>query len=149
MALIDKIRWDLETAVKERDEDKIRTLRFLVANIKNLEIEKYPPEKRGMPTDEDVAGVVGKLVKTHKESIEAFLKGGRQDLVLREEKELFFLKVYLPEELSEEEIKRMVLLEMEKGERDFGRIMKQMMGKVRGQADGGLVAKIVKEALGD
>lgn len=152
---LDKIRQDLDRGVKEKDRDKLRTLRFLLSNIQNLAIEKYPPEKGGLPagglTDEDVISVIQKLVKTHKESIEAFKSGGREDLVKQEEAELALLQKYLPESLSEEEIKKIteeVIRQLtEQGLTDFGKIMGQVMAKVKGRADGATVARIVKEVL--
>jgi len=155
MGLIDKIHQDLESAVKQKDQDGVRTLRFLLATIHNLEIEKYPPEKGGLPKgrlpDEDVISAVQKLVKTHKESIEAFRAGGREDLVEQEEAELTLLQKYLPVELSEEEIRKIVKEAIRQladgGLTDFGKLMGEVMGKIKGRADGATVAKIVKEAL--
>ncbi len=148
--LFEQIRRELDLAVKERHEDKLRTLRFLIAEINNLVIAKYPPDKGGLPKaglpDEDVISVVGKLVKTHKESIEAFKAGNRQDLVSKEEKELAILEDYLPAQMSEEEIKKIVEEVKAGGATDFGQIMKEAMGRLKGKADGSLVAKIVKES---
>lgn len=149
--LIDKIRGDLEIALRQRSEEKLRTLRFLLAAINNLIIEKYPPEKGGLPKtglpDEDVIEVIQKLVKTHKESIEAFGKGKRDDLVGKEEAELQLLQTYLPEQLTEVEIKKMVEEIKAEGVSDFGQLMKEMMTRVKGRAQGQVVARIVREAL--
>ncbi|TSC53912.1 MAG: hypothetical protein LiPW16_264 [Microgenomates group bacterium LiPW_16] len=149
--LFDKIKSDLAKAQKERDEAKVSILRFLLAAIHNFEIEKYPPEKGGL-TDEDVISVIQKLVKTHKESIEAFKTGGREDLVKQEEAELAILKKYLPESISEEEIRKAVVEIVKEmgavGSGDFGKVMGEVMGKLRDRADGATVAKIVKEVLG-
>lgn len=145
--LLDKIYRDLESAVREKDKDGVRTLRFLLATIHNFEIEKYPPEKGGL-TDEDVISVIQKLVKTHKESIEAFKSGGREDLVKQEEEELAILQKYLPQPLTEEEVRRIVEQVKAAGLTDFGQIMKEVLPKLAGRADGATVAKIVKEVLG-
>ncbi len=148
--LFEQIRHELDLAVKERNEDKLRTLRFLIAEINNLTIAKYPPDKGGLPKtglpDEDVISVISKLVKTHKESIEAFKTGNRQDLVTKEEKELAILEDYLPAQMSEEEIKKVVEEVKAGGVTDFGQIMKEAMGRLKGKADGSTVAKIVKES---
>lgn len=149
--LLDKIQQDLERALKERNLDAVRTLRFLLSAIHNLEIEKYPPGKGGVPSnglpDEDVITVIAKMTKTHRESIEAFKTGGRADLVKKEEEELSLLQRYLPESLSEEAIKKLVIEAERRGLSDFGQIMKDVMAKVRGQADGGTVSKVVKEVI--
>lgn len=148
MFLINKIRQDLESAVKEKDQDTLRTLRFLLSAIHNLEIEKYPPAfAKGGLTDEDVILVVQRLVKTHNESIEAFKAGGRIDLVKQEEKELVILGKYLPEQASEEEIRKIVAEVKAPGLTDFGKIMGEAMTKLRGRASGATVARIVKEEL--
>lgn len=149
--LIDKIKSDLTIAQKERGELKVSTFRLLLSEINNLIIAKYPPEKGGLPADgipdEDVISAIQKLVKTHRESIEAFKAGKRNDLVGKEETELAILQKYLPEQLSEEEIKKMVEEVISGGMSDFSQIMKEIMARVKGKADGGTVAKIVKECL--
>ncbi|MBI5465030.1 GatB/YqeY domain-containing protein [Candidatus Gottesmanbacteria bacterium] len=98
--LLIKIHQDLESAVRKKNQDSLRTLRFLLSEIHNLEIAKYPPAyTKGGLTDEDVISIIQKLVKTHKESIEAFKAGGRIDLVKQEEAELAILQKYLPESI--------------------------------------------------
>ena len=91
--LLDKLQTDLTMAMKAREEIKISTLRFLLGAIFNLQIEKG---KDYVASDSDVLTVVAKQMKTHKESIEMFAKGGRKDLVDRERKELEILQTYLP-----------------------------------------------------
>lgn len=149
--LIEQIKSDLITAQKKQDNAKLACLRFLLSEVNNLLIAKYPPEKGGVPAtglpDGDVIAVVQKLVKTHKESIEAFKAGGRQDLVEREERELAILQKYLPAQMSEEEIKKVVEEVRATGLVDFGQVMKEVMGRVKGKADGATVAKIVKDCL--
>ena len=112
---------------------------------------KYTPDKGGIPADgipdEDVISVLQKVVKTHHESIEAFKAGNRPDLVAKEEAELTILKQYLPAQISEKEIKKVVDEIKATGINDFGQVMKAVMAKVRGKADGSMVAKIVKENL--
>jgi uncharacterized protein YqeY len=150
-ALIDRIRADLNDALRQKKEDKLRTLRFLLAAVNNLIIEKYPPGKGGLPQsglpDGEVIEVIQRLVKTHRESIEAFQKGGRDDLVQREETELRILQSFLPEQLTEEEIKKMVSQIKARGVSNFGQLMKEIMEMVKGRASGDLVAKIVRGAL--
>ena len=153
MPLIDKIRHDLNQALKSSNEEVVRTLRFLLSEVHNLTVAKYPPEKGGLPEgglpDQDIIAVIQKLVKTHKESIEAFKKGQREDLVKKEEAELEILNHYLPRQLSYEEIRKKVEECQKMGIKDFGQMMREVMAKVKGQAEGGEVAKIVKEVLGE
>lgn len=149
--LLEQVREELSAALKAREQDKVRTLRFLLSEIHNLETAKYPPEKGGLPAtglpDEDVLLAIQKLVKTHKESIAAFNAGKRQDLVEKETRELEMLQKYLPSQLSEEEIRKTVEEAKARGFTDFGQIMKEVMAKLRGGADGSMVAKVVKDIL--
>jgi hypothetical protein len=151
--LLENINSDLKEALKARDDSKVLTLRFLLAAIKNLEIDKYPPSKGGSLTDEDVLSVIQKQVKTHKESIEMFEKGGRADLVEKEKKELSVLTDFLPEELDEEIVKREVAeglaaLKQQGGDlSNTGKVIGILMPKFKGRVDGGTVARIVKEML--
>lgn len=150
--LFDKIKQDLGQAMKQKDEAGVRTLRFLLSSINNFVIAKYPPVQGGLPVggvpDEDVVVIIQKLVKTHQESIEAFRNGDRVDLVAKEEAELQILKTYLPIQLDETTIRKMAEETKAKGLTDFGSLMKELMIRVKGRADGATVAKIVKEVLG-
>lgn len=151
--ILEKINSDLKEALKARDENKVSTLRFLLSAIKNLEIDKYPPSKGGSLTDEDLLSVVQKQVKTHKESIEMFEKGGRTDLVEKEKKELSVLMEFLPEALDEEIVKKEVaesiaaLKQQEEDLSNVGRVIGILMPRFKGRVDGGTVARIVKEIL--
>lgn len=149
--LIDQLKEDLVKAQKSQDSVSLSTLRFLLAEINNLGMAKYPPSAGGIPAsglpDEDVVSVLQKQVKTHHESIEAFGKGNRQDLVEKETAELSILQKYLPEQMGEQEIKKIVEEVKAGGLTDFGQVMKEVMAKVKGKADGNLVAKMVKETL--
>jgi len=141
--LLDKLQSDLAKAVKARDQVRVDTLRFLLGAIFNLQIEKG---KDYVATDNDVLTVVARQVKTHNESIEMFTKGGRQDLVSREQSELAILLEYMPAQMSEEKIRTKILEIKEKsGASDFGTLMKLAMGELKGKADGSLVAKILKD----
>lgn len=141
--LLERIKTELVTALKTGEKEKAAALRFLLAAVKNFEIAKYPPVKGGSLCDEDIVSVVKKLVGQHKESIEMFKKGGRTDLVKKEEAELSILKPYLPPEISDEELREIV---KRTAGTDFGETMKRVMAEVRGRADGGRVAVMVKEA---
>ncbi len=159
-----KIQTDLTKAVKEGDEIGRSTLRMLLAAILNKEKEKRyeaskeKPElsekelvKKANLTDEEIIEVISSEVKKRKEAIEGFEKGKREDLIKKEKAELEVLQAYLPEQLSEEEIRKLIKEVIEKvgveGMKDFGKVMAEIMPKVKGKADGNLVSKIVKELL--
>lgn len=136
---------DLTKALKENDTLKVSTLRFLLSFLKNKEIELRGTRKI---SDDDVIAVIKKQVKTHEESIIAFEKGNRPDLINKERAELAILKQYLPEEISESSVRSSVNdLLAGKTDLDFGSAMKLAMGSFKGQADGSLVSRLVKEVL--
>lgn len=147
--LLSKIKEDLKKAQKNKEETKVSILRMLLAEIKNEEIALK--KKEGL-TDDEVLSVIQRNVKRHKDSIESFKKGKREDLVEKEEEELKILKNYLPEELSEEELEKIVSQKIEElkasGPSDFGKVMGAVMAEVKGRAEGKKVAQIVKEKLG-
>ena len=143
--LLDKIQADINQALRDRNQMKVNCLRFLLGAVFNLQIEKYPPSVGGSLTDDDILTVITKQVKTHKESIEMFAKGGRADLVSKETAELTILESYLPQQLTEEEIAVIVqkIKEANSGA-DFGTLMKLVMAELKGKADGAVVSKYVR-----
>ncbi len=146
--LVDTLQSDLAKAQKDRDQIKVDALRFLLGAVFNLQIEKYPGRDRSSLTDADVQSVIAKQIKTHRESIAMFTQAKRDDLVERENQELAILLSYMPAALSEAEVKAKIeaLIASAPGS-DFGTVMKLAMAKFGGQADGALVAQIVKECL--
>ena len=132
-----------------RDELKTSVLRMLLSAINYSEIEKGGAGYEA--TDEDVLSVIQKEVKQRRDSIEEFKKGGRQELVDKETKELEILQTYLPEQMSEDEIRKSVEETISqtgaKSIRDMGRVMGALMPKLKGKADASLVSKIVRENL--
>lgn len=149
MDLEEKIEEDLKRAMKERNEIVVATLRLLKSAIKNKEIELRGQKKE--LTEDMLIKVIQSESKKRKDSIEAFQLGGREDLANREKAELLILEKYLPEQLSEEEIKNIIKeVIKEKGEvneKDFGPVMKEVVIRVRGKSEGGIVSRLVKEAL--
>jgi len=145
--LEEKILNDYKEAMKNNDALKVSTLSFLRAQFINLAIEK----KKKSLDDIDCVAVIKKSVKQHQDSIEQFKQGSRQDLADKESRELEILKSYLPPELAEEEIKKIIeeviVLIGASGIKDMGRVMKEVTAKVAGQADGKLVSGIVRERL--
>lgn len=146
MTLQERIESDLKAALKEKDKPRLSALRLIKAAIKNKEIEKGSPL-----SEEDLIALLSSLAKQRKESIAEFQRGGREDLVLKEEEELRLLKSYLPEELSKEELTRLVKETINEvgasTTADMGKVMKALMPKVRGRADGKEVSAIVREIL--
>jgi len=132
--------------MKAKDKVKLSTIRMIMSLIKNAEIDK-----RGELTDEEITGLLQKYAKQRKESIEMYEKGGRQDLVEKEKAELAIVESYLPEQLDENEIKNIVKSTIEEvgasSVKDMGKVMKAVMPKLRGRADGSVVNRIVKELL--
>jgi uncharacterized protein YqeY len=148
MSLNEKIRNDLEKALKEKDLVRISALRFLLSQIQNKEIEL---NKRNRLSDEEIVAVIRKQAKERQESIEAYRQGNRDDLVKKEEVELKILNTYLPQLLSSEELEKIVSQTIKeigaKGAEDFGKVMGAVMGKVKGGADGQMVASLVKKMI--
>ncbi|WP_041082854.1 GatB/YqeY domain-containing protein [Thermotoga profunda] len=147
MSLKEKLSEDLKQAMKARDETKIRTIRLLIAAIKNFEVEKL-----GQATDDDVLQIMSKEVKKRLESIEMYRQAKREDLAIEEENELKIIKSYMPEQMSEDQIRELAKKLIQQynlsSPKDIGTVMKLIMPQVKGKADGKLVNKIVQELLG-
>ena len=147
--LYDKISKDMIEAMKAHDKDKVSRLRLLKSAVDKYLIDNKM--ERHEATDDVVIEVVSKQVKTHKESIEQFKAGNRQDLVDGLNKEIELLSTYLPEQLSEEELRKIIDEVFDKVKptsmKDMGTIMKELKPLVNGKADMKLVNTIVKEKL--
>ena len=146
MTFVEKIRRDLTAAMKADDKVRVSILRMLVAALHNEEIEF----RRSLQT-EDAVRVVTRLARQSRESIREFHRGGRGDLVKKEEQELEILQGYMPEMMEEEEIEGHVgraIAEVGASEpKDLGRVMAVLMPKLSGKAEGSLVNRIVREKL--
>jgi hypothetical protein len=150
MSLKDKILEDLKAAMKAKESDKLQVLRSLKSKL----LEKEISERKGGEatlSDEQVVEVLMKAAKQRKESIEQFEKGGRKDLAESEKYELNVIEQYLPEMMSEEEIRDAVQKQIdEMGAEtmaDMGKVMGALMGKLKGKAEGAEISRIVKEEL--
>ncbi len=146
MSLVQRLKGDLNQALRKGEKERVSTLRLLLSNIGNAEIAK------GGPLDEPgVLGVIAKQAKQNRESIDAFRQGERSDLVAKEERELSVLQEYLPQPMSSEEIAaaaRQAIAEVGAvGPGDKGKVMGKLMPQVKGKADGGEVNAIVSELL--
>ena len=146
MALKDSIQEALKGALKQQHRVELATLRLLLSEIKNAEIAQQKPAD-----DNKVLDVITKEVKRRRESIEAFKKGNRSDLVAQEEAELAILMGYLPEQMSRPEIiaaaRQVVDAVGANGLNDKGKVMSQLMPQLKGKADGKEVSEIVSELL--
>jgi uncharacterized protein YqeY len=138
---------DVKQAMKSGDTLKRDTLRMLLASIKNAEGAKLDALDEG-----EVLGVIAKEVKRHLESIDAFKKGNRADLVAKEEAELKILQSYMPAQLSHDDVvkavKEVIAAVGATGPGDKGKVMQQLMPKLKGKADGKLINDVVTELLG-
>lgn len=143
MTLEERLRDEVTVAMKAKNEATVRTLRFVMAQVKDAQIEKRAPL-----TDEEVVQVLKRLVKQRQESIEAFQKAGREDLVDRESEEKKLLETYLPAQLSEGEIGKVVDKVLQGPDiPNFGEVMGKVMQRIGNQADGKTVAQIVSRKL--
>jgi uncharacterized protein len=144
--MLDQIQSDLKEAQIAHDEVKVSTLRLLLAEIKNEEIKKGE-----QLSDPDMVSMVQREVKKRREAAEGFRSGGREESAKVEEQELEVLQSYLPEQLSNEELTKMVEEAInELGANsisDMGKVIGLVMGKVAGKAEGGAVSSIVKQKL--
>ena len=132
--------------MKARAKVRLAALRFLSSSVKNREVELGHEL-----SEEEFHEVAGREARRRKESIEAYEKGGRQDLVDREREELATIEAYLPPALSDEEMERMIddaiAASGATGPKDMGKVMKAVMAKARGQVDGSVVSARVRERL--
>ena len=146
MALKQKIQDDLKIALKNKDQARLSILRMLCSEIHNAEIEK-----RKDATDEEALAVLAGAAKKHEDSITQFKTGGRDDLVQKEQTELDIIRSYLPAQLTEPEIKALIAEAVAEtqaeGPVDFGKVMKKLMPKTKGRANGQVVSALVKEQI--
>jgi hypothetical protein len=145
--LLDALLADIKDAMKSRDTDLLTALRTLHAQIKDATTNAGRD-----PEDVYVAPVVAKAIKQRQDAIEQFRKGGREDLAVREEKEIVAYRKYQPEQLDtpaiEALVKKAVAETGASGRKDMSKVMAVLMPQVKGRADGKLVNSIVQAALG-
>ncbi|OGN95194.1 MAG: aspartyl-tRNA amidotransferase [Chloroflexi bacterium RBG_13_50_10] len=146
MTLAQKIRTDLEQALRGKDSRRCSVLRLVLSSIRNAEIAQQKTLD-----DSGILVVIDKEAKMRRESIEAFEKGNRPDLVANEKAELAILLEYLPEQMSREEIAtaaRKVISDLGATDpKDKGKVMSQLMPQLRGRAQGQEVSEVVSELL--
>jgi len=146
MSLKEKITEDMKAAMRAKDSERLGTIRLLTAAMKQKEVDE-----RVELDDVAVIGIVDKMLKQRKDSIEAFEKAGRQDLADKEKAEVAVLQAYLPARLSADEIAaevKAIVAELgAKGPGDMGKVMGAVKSRLAGKADMGLVSAAVKAAL--
>ena len=138
---------DLNASLKAGKSGRVGTLRLLISAIRNAAIDTYGSAWETSIKDQDIIDMVKKQVKTHRESILAFEKASRADLVAKEQEELNVLEEFAPKELTDDAIKALLMPIAASGEQNFGLLMKQAMAAIKGQADGGRVSAILKQLL--
>jgi Uncharacterized conserved protein len=147
MEIREKITADIKAAMIAKESLKLGALRMLQSAIKNREIELRPEPI----TPEEVMSVVKKLAKQRKESIDQFQQAGRQDLVDQETAELKVLEVYLPAQMSREQVEALVVEVIAatgaKTVKDMGTVMKEVIARSGGAADNKLVSEVIKAKL--
>lgn len=146
MSLLQQLTSDMVTAMKKRDKETLNVVRMLKAAVQNEQIELG----HDLSSDEEIA-VMAREYKQRKESLEEFEKAGREDLISQAKKELAIVESYMPKQLSKDEVANIVegvINELNASSmKDLGQVMKSVMPKVQGQADGKLVNQVVKEQL--
>jgi len=146
MSLEERLVEEMKQALKSNDKLRLSTIRMIRSALKNKEIEL-----RKKLEDEDVVKVMQAMVRKGEESVEQFQTGGRMDLVEKEKKEIEILKSFLPQPLSQEEILKIIDQSIQETQasslKDIGKVMKSVMPKIGGKADGKLINQLVKERL--
>ena len=161
--LKEKIKADIIAAMKAKDVAKKITLGMLQAAVKNRELEKRGKlsklgtapdqlESASQLGDDEVVEVVSSEIKKRRDSIEQFTKGGRPELAEGEKKEIEVLSVYMPEQMSEDEVKKLITDAVSStgasSLKDMGKVMGVISSKIKGKFDGSRASALVKEALG-
>ena len=147
MKFEEKLENEYKTALKAGDAVKVSTLRMLKAEINNVKLTQSKTEMK----EGEIIKIVQRQIKQHKDSIEQFEKGNRPELVEKEKKELAILSKYMPEQLSEEELKKIItdtIKELEAtSKKDMGKVIKTVMEKAKGKAEGKTVSQFVSGML--
>ena len=146
MGLLQELQTQMKEALKAKDTERLSVIRMLISEIKKAQIDA----KREL-SDNEIIQVIQRYAKQRKESIKQYREAGREDLAQKEERELQIVSQFLPEPLSEEELERIIdetIKELNASSmKDMGKVMKAVLSKVEGRADGSTVSKIVKSKL--
>ncbi|WP_201318380.1 MULTISPECIES: GatB/YqeY domain-containing protein [unclassified Paenibacillus] len=146
MSLSDRLNEDMKLAMKSQDKFKLSVIRMVRAAIKNIEIDQ-----RKTLEEQEVLDVLNREVKQRKDSLQEFEKAGRQDLAENLRAEIAILMEYMPQQLSDEEVKAIVQQTIQEvgasSKADMGKVMGALMPKVKGRADGKVVNQFVQQLL--
>lgn len=146
MNLNERLSADVKQAMRNKEKFKLTTLRMITAAVKNQEIELKRPL-----TDEEMLTIIGREIKQRKDSLQEFTKAGREDLIQDCAAEIEIISVYLPKQLTEEELKVIVQQTIQEtgasSKAEMGKVMTALMPKVKGLADGKLVNSLVQQFL--
>ncbi|MEW6358412.1 MAG: GatB/YqeY domain-containing protein [Planctomycetota bacterium] len=144
--MLDKLREDMKAAMKAKEQIRLSAIRMVMSSIKTAQIEKGEDLAEG-----DILGIIQKAIKTRGESVEQYEKAGRTDLADKEKAEIAVLEGYLPQQMSEDDIRALVqkIIEEEgaQSKGDIGKVMRRIMAEHKGQVDGKLVNRIANELL--
>lgn len=148
--LRDEINTAVKDAMKAKDERKLSTLRMVNSAIKNADIEARGQGKPQL-SDDDILGLLQKMIKQRHESVELYDKGGRAELAAQEREEIAVISTYLPKQMSEDEVKAAIAAVIAEtgaaGMKDMGKVIGALKGKYAGQMDFGKASGLVKAAL--
>jgi uncharacterized protein len=146
MKLVERLNEEMKQAMKSKDKLKLSVIRMVKSSVKNEEINQGKEL-----TDDEVLTVLTRELKQRRDSLQEFEKAGREDLAADARDEINVLIQYMPEQLDEEEIRKLVSEAIQQSgassKKDMGKVMGALMPKVKGRADGSLVNKIVQELL--
>jgi uncharacterized protein YqeY len=154
MSIKQRLEDDLKQSMKSRDTTRVSCLRMLKARLLEREVALRAKQGRDHQiTDEEGLEVIAAYAKQRRDSIDSYRQGGREELVAQEEKELAIVSEFLPQPLSEDELKELVREAIaESGAtsaREMGQVMKRVMARTKGRADGKLVNRLVRDLLGE
>jgi len=145
--LKEKLNEDLKKYMKEKNTLALNTVRLVIAEIKNKEVEK-----NSEITDEEILQIIRKQIKMREDSIQQFRSANREDLAEKEAQELEILKSYLPEDLTDEELEKIIQETIKElnasSKKDFGRVIKEVIKKVQGRADSKKISELISKKLG-
>lgn len=146
MSLSERLNEDMKQAMRNQDKFKLSVIRMIRSSIKNVEIDQ-----RKTLTDEDVLDILNREVKQRKDALEDYEKAGRDDLVQKVKEEIAIVSGYMPEQLDEEQIRRIVEETIREvgasSKSEMGKVMGALMPKIKGRADGKLVNRLVQQIL--
>lgn len=147
LSLLDRLSGDMKEAMKNKEKERLSVIRMIKASLQN---EAIKLGKKQLTDDEELT-VLSREVKQRKDSLHEFEKAGRTDLIEKTKKELTYINAYLPEQLSEDELKSIIEQTMAdigaSSKADIGKVMAAVMPKVKGKADGATVNRLVQRLL--